>query len=165
VALGAVALGVWIAVRMFRRDEMPVRVVALLVGFSGLFALNTAVGRVCLGLETAGSARYVPYVASGWVGMLIAARLWARARVSCWIVGVVLVLITIRTFNHRGEEALGRRLADGKQRWAECYRRRHDLHACDVETGFPLYPSPAATRMQEKLDFLEARRLNLFRAQ
>jgi hypothetical protein len=28
-----------------------------------------------------------------------------------------------------------------------------------------LYSAPAATRMQEKLDFLEARRLSFFRAQ
>jgi hypothetical protein len=78
-------------------------------------------------------------------------------------VAVLLFLITVRTFNVRGELALGRRLADGKQAWVSCYRQRHDLQACDVETGFPLYPAPGATRMQEKLDFLETRRLSLFR--
>jgi hypothetical protein len=144
---------------------MPGRVVALLLGFTLLFGLNTAGGRVCLGLETAGSARYVPYVAAGWVALLIAVRLWARPGVRWSVVAAVLVLITVRTFNVRGELALGRRLADGKLRWAACYRQRHDLRACDVETGFPLYPVPTATRMQEKLDFLEARRLNLFRPQ
>jgi hypothetical protein len=162
VAVGALAFAGWVLVRLFRRDEMPGRVVAVLLGFTCLFGLNTAVGRVCLGLETAGSARYVPYVAPGWVALVVAARCWAPRRVGCSVVAVVLVLITVRTFNVRGELALGRRLADGKNRWATCYRQRHDLQACDVETGFPLYPDPAATRMQEKLDFLEARRLNLF---
>ena len=165
VALGALTFGVWGLVRLFRRDEMPVRVVALLVGFTCLFGLNTAVGRVCLGLETAGSARYVPYAAPGWVGLVIAARLWARPRVRCSVVGAVLVLITLRTFNTRADDAWGRHYAEGKRRWAACYRQRHDLRGCDLETGFPLYPAPEATRMQEKLDFLEARHLNLFRAQ
>jgi hypothetical protein len=165
VALGALALGVWVLVRLFRRDEMPVRVVALLVGFTCLFGLNTAVGRVCLGLETAGSARYVPYAAPGWVGLVIAARCWAPCRVRCAVVAAVLVLITVRTFNVHGELALGRHLADGKRAWVSCYRQRHDLQGCDLETGFPLHPAPAATRMQEKLDFLEARRLSLFRTQ
>jgi hypothetical protein len=165
VAVSALTLAAWVLVRVFRRDEMPGRVVALLLGFSCLFGLNTAVGRVCLGLETAGSDRYVPYVAPGWVAVVIAARLWARPSVRWGLVGAVLVLITIRTFNVRGEEALGRRLAEGKRRWAACYLQRHDPHACDVETGFPLYPAPSATRMQEKLDFLEARRLNLFAPQ
>ena len=52
-----------------------------------------------------------------------------------------------------------------KRRWVACYRRLHDIHLCDVESGFPVYPAPARTRMQEKLDFLEARSLNLFRPQ
>jgi len=99
------------------------------------------------------------------VALVIAARCWAPCRVRCSVVAVVLLLITVRTLNVRGELALGRRLADGKRAWASCYRQRHDLQACDAETGFPLYPTPAATRMQEKLDFLEARRLSLFRTQ
>ena len=165
LALGALGLGAWTLVRLFRRDEMAGRVMALLLGFTCLFGLNTAVGRVCLGLETAGSARYVPYAAPGWVALVIAARCWAPCRVRCSVVAVVLLLITVRTLNVRGELALGRRLADGKRAWASCYRQRHDLQACDAETGFPLYPTPAATRMQEKLDFLEARRLSLFRTQ
>ena len=165
VALGALALGVWVLVRLFRRDEMPVRVVALLVGFTCLFGLNAAAGRVCLGIETAGSARYVPYAVPGWVGLVIVARLWASPRVGWSMVGAVLVLITLRTFNIRADEAWGRHYAEGKRRWAACYRQRHDLRGCDLETGFPLYPVPEATRMQEKLDYLEARHLNLFRAQ
>jgi hypothetical protein len=80
-------------------------------------------------------------------------------------VGAVLVLITLRTFNTRADDAWGRHYAEGKRRWAACYRQRHDLRGCDLETGFLLYPVPEATRMQEKLDFLEARHLNLFRAQ
>jgi hypothetical protein len=165
VALGALGFTLWVLVRLFRRDEMPVRVVALLVGFTCLFGLNTAAGRVCLGLETAGSARYVPYAAPGWVGLVIAARLRARPRVRWSVVGAVLVLITLRTFNVRADEAWGRHYADGKGRWAACYRQRHDLRGCDLETGFPLHPAPGTTRMQQKLDFLEARHLNLFRTQ
>ena len=43
-------------------------------------------------------------------------------------------------------------------------RARHDLHACNVETGFPIHPAEDA-QMQGKLDFLEERRLDLFRRQ
>ena len=138
---------------------------ALLLGFSCLFALNTAVGRVCLGPGSAGSARYVPYVVPGWVAVVIAARTRARASARWALLSPVLVLITLRTFNVRGEEVMGQRYADGKRRWAACYRQRHDIHLCDGDTAFPVYPDPPATRMQEKLDFLEARRLNLFQPQ
>jgi hypothetical protein len=140
-------------------------VVALLLGLTTLFVLNTAVGRVCTGLATGGSSRYVPYVVPGWLAVVIAARCWARPALGWSVVGAVLVLIAVRTLNTRGDEEMGRHFADGKRRWAECYRRRHDIQGCDRETGFPLYPNPAWTRMQEKLDFLEARHLNLFRPQ
>jgi hypothetical protein len=80
-------------------------------------------------------------------------------------VGLVLILITVRTLNTRGDRAMGEHFADGKRRWGECYLRRHDIQGCDRETGFPIYPNAAATRLQEKLDFLEARHLNLFRTQ
>ena len=165
VGLGALAFAGWAVIRLFRRDERAGRVVALLIGFTSLFALNTAVGRVCTSLATAGSSRYVPYVVPGWLAVVLAARCWARPPVRWALVGAVLVLITLRTLNVRGDEEMGRHFAEGKRRWAACYRRLHDIHACDVESGFPVYPAPAGTRMQEKLDFLEARRLNLFRPQ
>ena len=165
VALAALGFAGWVLVRLFRRDGAPERVVALLLGFSILFALNTTIGRVCTGMPTAGASRYVPYVVPGWVALVIALRCWARPTARCVLLGVLLVLITIRTFNVRGDEAMGRHYAEGKRRWAECYRQRHDIHACDLETGFPVYPAPERTRMQEKLDFLEARHLNLFSPQ
>jgi len=165
VALGMLGFASWVTVRLFRRDEPAGRVVALLLGLTTLFVLNTAVGRVCTGLATGGSSRYVPYVVPGWLAVVIAARCWARPALGWSVVGAVLVLIAVRTLNTRGDEEMGRHFADGKRRWAECYRRRHDIQGCDRETGFPLYPNPAWTRMQEKLDFLEARHLNLFRPQ
>jgi hypothetical protein len=165
VALAALWFAAWMVVRLFRQDEAPVRIVALLLGFTFLFALNTTVGRVCTGLATAGTSRYVPYVAPGWVAVVLALRCWARPVIRSPLLVALLILATVRTFNVRGDEAMGRHFAEGKRRWAECYRQRHDVHACDAETGFPIYPSPEATRLKEKLDFLEARHLNLFRPQ
>ena len=91
------------------------------------------------------------------------AKVWPAVRWS--LVGTVLLLITLRALNVRGDQAMGARSVEGKRRWAACYRQRHDIRSCDLETGFPLHPAPAAARMQEKLDFLEARRLNLFAPQ
>ena len=49
-----------------------------------------------------------------------------------------------------------------KQRWSACYLAMHDIDACDAWAGHPVYPTPAATRLQQKLDWLEARRYSLF---
>jgi hypothetical protein len=163
VALAALAFAGWMLVRLFRRDEMPGRVVGLLVGFTTLFALNTTLGRVCTGLVTAGTSRYVPYVVPGWLAVVICVRCWARPAVRWSLVGTLLLLSALRTVKVRNDEEMARHYADGKRRWAACYLQRHDIQACDIETGFPVYPAPAANRMQEKLDFLEAHHLNLFR--
>jgi len=165
VALAAFGFAAWTLVRLLRRDGVAFRIVALLLGFTFLFAVNTTIGRVCTGLPTAGTSRYVPYVVPGWMAVVLASRCWARPTLRWALLVALLILTTTRAFNVRADEAMGRHFAEGKRRWADCYRQRHDIHACDVETGSPVYPSPQATRMQEKLDFLEARHLNLFRPQ
>ena len=50
-----------------------------------------------------------------------------------------------------------------KQRWRDCYLARRDIEECDMRAGHQVYPAPQSTHLQEKLDWLEARRLNLFR--
>ena len=49
-----------------------------------------------------------------------------------------------------------------KQRWSDCYLAMHDIDVCNARAGHPIYPEPDATRLQQKLDWLEARRYSLF---
>ena len=50
-----------------------------------------------------------------------------------------------------------------KQRWRDCYVAMHDISACDALAGHAVYPTPQATNLQQKLDWLEERGFNLFR--
>jgi hypothetical protein len=50
----------------------------------------------------------------------------------------------------------------GKSRWADCYRHTSNVRYCDEFSHFAIYPSPAATHLQEKLDYLKQNHLNLF---
>src|SRR5207237_2164768 len=63
-ALAMLALGFWVFVRATRtRGAAPVpRTLFVLSAFSLIFMLNASVGRVCLGVGTAASSRYVPYL-------------------------------------------------------------------------------------------------------
>ena len=46
----------------------------------------------------------------------------------------------------------------------EVYHDSHDIGAADRAAGLKIYPwTPETTGLQEKLDHLEARRLNLFK--
>jgi hypothetical protein len=58
------------------------------------------------------------------------------------------------------EEAGG--FADAKRRWRNCYLRTGDVHYCDKNADFKLYPVPEETQLQQKLDYLKAHHLNLF---
>ena len=51
---------------------------------------------------------------------------------------------------------------NGRRAWRECHLARNDVHECDTLTHFQIYPHPEATRLPEKLDFLERNHLNLY---
>lgn len=48
-----------------------------------------------------------------------------------------------------------------KTAWRHCYLSGHRAAECDRACG-PIYPRPEETHLQEKLDYLQATRQNLF---
>ena len=135
----------------------------LLASFSLLFALDAAVGRVCLGMATAGSTRYVPYA----LPMATAAFLWFRtASLSPGLVRAtgpaLAALALVANLSQHASLAEARMFHEWKESWSACYLARHQLDGCNRDFK-PVYPEPAVTGQQRKLDFLEARHLSLFR--
>jgi len=49
-----------------------------------------------------------------------------------------------------------------KQNWKQCYLKFENVDYCDSRMHFKVHPSPAGTHLDEKLQFLKARRLNLY---
>ena len=76
-----------------------------------------------------------------------------------------IVALIAATFPMRESEArFMQKLTNGKRAWVEVYRDSHDIAAADRAARLKIYPwAPETTRLQEKLDHLEARRLNLFK--
>jgi hypothetical protein len=150
--------------RLFRArgDSVFWAVVASLSGFALLFASATAVGRVCLGIDSANASRYIPYVMPGLLALYLAIRRYAsKSPVAYALLPVFLVACVAK----EGDKLSANEAADYfkyKQRWRECYLSMHDIDACDAWAGHQVYPAPAATRLQQKLDWLEARRYSLF---
>lgn len=171
IALGALAavagVGLAAAARTVRsrgRDDLA-RTVAVLAGFSLLFAINVAVGRVCLGLEAAGSSRYVMYVMPAVLAGYLAVsemRRWPRLRTAL-LVGLLLLCVSKELVFQRGSAREAAWYGGGKARWRDCYLQRATIEGCDRETGFAIYPHPERTHLAAKLDYLRARRLNLFK--
>jgi hypothetical protein len=163
VAMGTVGLAGWLAVAVLRRDSGLVRAVGFLLGFTVLFVLNTAVGRVCLGLDSAGASRYVPYVVPGWIALFLLLRSGSTSRVRTLALVFLVALAAIRDVRNGSDLAMARYYASGKRRWAACYLTVHDVVRCDQEADFPIHFAEGEKLLRWKLDFLEARGLSLFR--
>jgi len=137
--------------------------IATLLAYCALFCFNTAYGRLCLGLAAAGASRYAPYVVLGFFGLYLFALSNANRTlsVSLVLVSLVFAMFCARPLNRREARAM-ENMTEGKRAWRECYLVRRDIHECDALTHFQVHPKPEATHLQEKLDFLERNRLNLY---
>lgn len=162
VAVASLGFGA-VALALSWREPSPFWcAVAALQGFALLFGLNSAVGRVCLGTGTAVASRYVPYAIAGCFGIYLAL---SRLRGPAWLrpaaLTVALICAAATSFPGRNRGGIAY-LSSAKAGWRACYLQTHDLDSCQKAGELPIYPRPVATELQQKLDFLEQRRLNLF---
>ena len=138
-------------------------VVTSLTAMSLLFCVNAAVGRVCLGLDTAHASRYVPYLIPGFLGLYFYLLSWKHQRSRPILLAVFFSVLFAGSTTLREADRLALRgLQDGKERWKTCYLRIQNVDQCDASVGFLIYPNPAATHLDEKLEYLRAHKLNLY---
>jgi hypothetical protein len=166
VALGMMAFVGYAGLRMVRtRGESALwLVVTCLAGFALLFAASTSIGRVCLGFDSSMASRYITYMLPGLLAMYLVLRSASiRSYVASALLPVFLVACIVKERDElsANEAAVYRQF---KQRWRDCYLSTHDIDACDTLAGHAVYPRPQATRLQQKLDWLEARGFSLFQA-
>jgi hypothetical protein len=163
--VGMASWGGWRTIVSLGREPLPL-LVFVFSGFSLLFALNTAVGRSCLGPEGAYSTRYVPYLTPFFfAAYLLVSTSKARPSRTCAAILLAFCLFwavkeLVWTANWSIADAeIWRRQ---KTAWQDCYlaienakvcTAMHSLGAADVE----------ADHIVEKLRFLRQHHLNLFR--
>ena len=134
-----------------------------LMAYGILFAFSTAVGRLCLDEPTAAqTARYMPYLALALLGLyfsfLSAPRRTGRKISLAALVAMALISsISI----HSADRNRMAWLAAGKRKWKDCYVAQHDINRCDALSNFQLDTNPDGS-LEDKLTFLEQRKLNLF---
>jgi hypothetical protein len=137
-------------------------VVSVLISFTVIFAFATAIGRLCLGLVTADSSRYIPYVLPGFVSIYLVIRCGVspgRLQVAALVLFVSICFLKESTGRSRREAEHESGL---KRAWHDCYLTLHSIDRCNVIAVRPIHPWPEGTQLQRKLDWLEARGYNLF---
>jgi len=138
---------------------------AVLLVFSLLFCANTALGRLCLGLLTAQSSRYVPYLIPAFLGIYFSCLASGnKSWKTVGTIGVWAIAISAALPVRMGDRSMMAQYHNVKNSWRECYLQHHDIEQCDTLTGTKIYPWPASGHLREKLDFLEEKKLNLYAA-
>jgi flagellar biogenesis protein FliO len=146
-----------------RKFESKNLVILLLIGFSLLFAVNSASGRICNGLEAAQSSRYMTLLIPCCLGLYFALQEIPQiafrtiANIILVIGFIILPIYALKQFNKGMED-----FSQVKKAWAACYVVQESIEECNKVSGNVVYPSPESTHMQEKLNLLKVKRYNLF---
>ena len=161
LALVMAALLLWHGLRLWRARhwaDLDVTMVALL-GFTLLFGLNAAIGRVCLGMPAAAqSSRYVGLLVPGFLAVYLRLMSWRDGTKRAVAIAVFAVLVLPNTLKMHKDPIQ----ENGKRAWQACYLKVEDIDYCNQTTGYPPHWNAAATHLKEKLDYLKRNRLSLF---
>jgi hypothetical protein len=133
-----------------------------LAAYALLFCANTAYGRLCGGLWSAQSSRYVIYLELGVLGLYFQLLNSSRSsKKNLLLTGLLAAVITASFATvDRGAMNYFRYV---KQEWKACYIQTEDIIGCNRFVGFPIFShAPARTRLQEKLQYLKHVRENLY---
>jgi hypothetical protein len=163
--LMVVVAGVSAFFRLLRSEgSRPVdQAILTLTAFTGLFCMNAAVGRICLGWDGALASRYLPLMIPGVLGVFLmlnqlAMGAWGRNRlplVFCLLIAPGLLILTPRDWKDI------RWYHDGKLSWRTAYQEtRNEKKAIEL-CHFQIYPAEGV--IAEKMHFLENHHLNLFK--
>lgn len=137
--------------------------------FSLVFCANTALGRLCMGLLTAQSSRYVPYLIPAFLGIYFSCLAYKNTRFrAAGIISVLAIAMSAALPVRIGDRSMMAQYHNVKNNWRNCYFERHDIQQCDAllkaqrQPEYRIYPWPASTHLKEKLDYLEENKLNLY---
>jgi hypothetical protein len=155
----------WSAYRLLRdRGDVPQNTaIFTFTCLSLLFTVSAAAGRMCRGLDSAHANRYMPYLIPGLTAVYMSLLLVRRPLLrQVGLAVLVFSLLLGATPLRRSVKGPLVSWHHAKQSWKECYLKFEKVDYCDTRMHFKVHPSPAGTHLNEKLQFLKARRLNLY---
>ena len=167
VAVTLASLCGWHSWRLLRRGvakEPRSAVIFSLAAFALTYCANTAVGRVCLGLEggAPASSRYLTLmIPAGLAIFLHIATLSVPRRAQGLGLAYAGLLLFGTLYLQRGDRDTIRWYSDGRRAWKAAYLATHDAVQATRQANFPIHPFPDT--LTERLQFLEKHRLNLFK--
>ena len=165
LVIGCLVLALALAIRNIGRRASPSSVAsivsAILVAFSLLFAISTAFGRVCLGLDSAQASRYITFLATGIFGAYLQLLSLPNSKLKHGLL-VLITIALLTTIPIRAQDrGLMRYFSEIKRNWRDCYLSAGNIATCDQIAGYKIDPEPESV-LQQKLEYLKQSRKNLF---
>jgi hypothetical protein len=133
----------------------------ILGGYALIQATAVAIGRICLGMETSQSSRYMTLLIPAFLSLYFAivagpaAHKWRKAALAMLFIGVLAGSIQR---NHKELEGV----AKARHAWKECFMSRENVDFCTASTGTEIYLPTQHRQLMRKLQYLKTNRLNLY---
>lgn len=145
----------WLAV-----DRKWTSVLILLVGFSVLFSINCAIGRVCHWDKAGTTLRYYPFLLPIFLGVYLAFS--ASSRRTILTICFFFLMVYSEFFQRRPLE-YARDISQKKTAWIKSYQHYGNIPEANEASGLELFPGEKRTPTLEKqLIQLREEKLNLF---
>jgi hypothetical protein len=148
-------------VRSDSRSWMKHAASATLVGYALLFSVTAAIGRICLGLGSAQSSRYMNYVTLGVFGVYLHLFSLESPRLRRVLLGVAIVALLATVPIQSEDRGLMKSFSEIKGNWRSCYLGGGSISECDTRAGSKIFPQPQPV-LERKLHLLRQSRNNLY---
>lgn len=129
---------------LFRQNSHPqpiAHVQFLFLETTLIFILLCSLGRACVGIEMAGSSRYllyfIPAAVAGYFMILQLKSHLIKMLLAVTLIGVFLIGEVISMPNITKETLY---IEQGKNLWLSCYRTHQSISYCDEDTNFKIFP-------------------------
>lgn len=136
-------------------------IITILLSYSLLFCVNTAIGRVCTGLYLAQVSRYTTLLIPAFLAIYLHLITIKTTKLSIFILASFIAIASIGSLPLGIIEGVALKTYNSKINWKSCYLQTYDIESCNQLTGFEIYPF--SEQLPEKLDYLKEKRLNLFK--
>ena len=137
-------------------------IISSFIGFSLLYVILTAVGRICLSVTVQPlSSRYSTLILPLILGLYMwAAKRNARSHMVVGIVFCSLILLSNTPPFYRDPAMDSTTFHTRRASWKSCYLDSLDPYSCDLVAGYSMYGS--TPHIEQRLRYLEKNKLNLF---
>ncbi len=136
-------------------------VMVILIGYSLLFCLFTAVGRTPLGLQQAQVSRYLTLLIPAFLALYFHLQTIRNVKLRQLFLSAYFIMSIVGSLPIRMIDALPLKNYNDKINWKTCYLQYEDVNRCDQLTQFHIYPVNNDD-LQNKLFYLKKHQLNLF---